>query len=155
MNEPERPAVVRLRPEMVSLRLHVLGFVRRYIGRFKYSPSQGEIAAACSTNRTRVKDALKSLAEEGLLLRSPGPRGLKMPSERDAALRVLKALGWSVDEAERHVAPPGPNGAASVPNFTLPPAATPAYPKRRRRGGRGSRGERTNGGKTDVAAGAG
>lgn len=88
----------RLTPAMASMRLLVLDFVRRYIGRWKASPSYGEIAEALGTNRTRVRKAVKSLESEGLLLRSPGPRGLAMPSERQAALRVLRMLGWHVDE---------------------------------------------------------
>lgn len=103
----------RLRPEMVSLRLHVLDFVRRYLGAWKVSPSYGEIAAALGTNRTRVKDAVKSLVAEGLLLRTPGPRGLAMPSEREAALRVLIALGWTVRKGSHELIAP-------VTDFPLP-----------------------------------
>lgn len=143
MKQTSLDAPVRLRPDMVSLRLHVLRFVRLYIGQHLYSPSQGEIAAALGTCRSRVKDAIRSLEREGLLLRTPGQRGLRMPSERDAAIRVLRALGWTVAEAERMVAPPTPAlqpySDPAAPDFTLPAAAAPAYPASRRRTRRSGR----------------
>lgn len=91
-------APARLRPEMASRKLQVLAFIREYIGHWGGSPSFREIAAGCDTNVTRVKEAVRKLTAEGLLLRTPGPRGLALPTERDAALRVLKALGWAIDE---------------------------------------------------------
>lgn len=92
-------APARLVPEMSSRRLQVLAFVRDYIARMGGSPSYGEIAAGIGTNRTRVKEAVRSLAREGLLLRRPGARGLALPENQAAAIATLRALGWVVDEA--------------------------------------------------------
>lgn len=96
----EIEALLRLAPDMASLRLLVLAFVRDYFGKWDASPSYGEIAAAMTppSNRTRIRKAVKSLVADGLLLRSPGPRGLKLPDSREAALRVLRELGWRIDE---------------------------------------------------------
>lgn len=88
----------RLRPEMSSRRLQVLRFVRDYIGQWHGSPSLGEIERGLGIARHTVKDAIESLVHDGLLLRAPGPRGLRLPTERDQALRVLRELGWQVVE---------------------------------------------------------
>jgi len=108
---------LRLRPDMASLRLLALDFVRRYIGQWGASPSYGEIAAALDTNRTRVRKAVKSLAADGLLLRTPGARGLALPETRESALHVLRALGWDVDGTTRAVRPPP--GVVAVTNTPL------------------------------------
>lgn len=79
------------------MRLLVLAFVRDYIGHWGRSPSLGEVAAGLGTNRKRVFKSVRSLVRDGLLLRTPGPRGLALPADRDTALRVLVALGWTVD----------------------------------------------------------
>lgn len=105
----------RLRPEMASFRVLVLRFVREYITRHRLSPSQGEIVNALDSNRTRVRHALRSLAADGLILRTPGERGLKLPDEREAALRTLRALGYRI--------PPEPG-----PVSTLPDAPELDYP---------------------------
>ena len=89
----------RLRPEMASRRLLVLAFVREYIRDKGGSPSYGEIASKLGTNRERIRKAVNSLAREGLLLRTPGPRGLALPEARDEALRVLGRLGYPLDAA--------------------------------------------------------
>lgn len=112
----DRPMDNRLRPEMASFRLLALRFVRQYIADYGMSPSQGEIARGLDATRTRVRDALKSLAADGLLLRTPGERGLRLPDEREAALQTLRALGYRVegevvtDEGARPVStlPAGP-----------------------------------------------
>jgi biotin operon repressor len=96
----------RLAPEMASFRLLVLAFVRDYIALLGDSPSQGEIAAKLKSNRKRVMKALRSLEREGLLIRTPGTRGLKLPSMRDEAVRQLRSMGWVVDEDICHAAPP-------------------------------------------------
>ena len=88
----------RLAPDMASFRLLVLAFVREYLEKWCYSPSQGEIANGLHVTRDKVRDALDSLVDEGLLLRSPGPRGLSLPSLRDQALRLLRQQGWTIDE---------------------------------------------------------
>lgn len=95
INAEERAGA--LRPDMASLRLLVLAFVREYIERFHASPSYGEIAARLNTNRTKIKKAVRSLTADGLLLRVPGPRGLTLPTVRDECVRQLRELGWSVD----------------------------------------------------------
>jgi len=79
---------------MSSLRLLVLDWVQQYIGRWDASPSYGEIAQGLGISRKRVFKAVRSLVNDGLLLRRPGPRGLAMPTQIDAALRVLQAFGW-------------------------------------------------------------
>ncbi len=88
----------KLRPEMASFRLLVLAFVSEYISRYKVSPSQGEIRHALDTDRSRVRNALRSLEKDGLILRRPGERGLALPSVRDEAIRQLRQLGFTVDE---------------------------------------------------------
>jgi len=98
---------VRLAPEMASFRLLVLAFVRDYIQTYSVSPSQNEIANALGTTRTRVRDALRSLVKDGLLLKVAGERGLKLPSMRDEAVRQLRELGWTVDPRASSIAPPG------------------------------------------------
>lgn len=91
-------APVRLAPDIASFRLLVLAFVREYITLLGHSPSLGEIANRLQSNRTRVRKAIRSLVDDGLLLRTPGPRGLTLPTMRDEAVRQLRALGWTVDE---------------------------------------------------------
>ena len=88
----------RLRPDMVSFRVLVLRFVRRYFTDYGLSPSQGEITRALDVSRSRVREAIRSLTDDGLLLRVPGERGLRLPDERDAALRTLRELGYQVEE---------------------------------------------------------
>lgn len=121
MNAVTNDRDLRLAPEMASFRLLVLAFVRDYIGQWQQSPSQGEIANATGSSRTSVRRAVKSLASDGLLLRTPGHRGLKLPSMREEALRQLRELGWLVDEDLMRVGRPGANP-------TLLPPAVLDYP---------------------------
>ena len=111
----------RLRPDMASLRLLALDFVRRYIGQWGASPSYGEIAAGLDTNRTRIRKAVKSLAADGLLLRTPGARGLALPETRENALHVLRSLGWTVDASARAVAAPGVDPVVTNMPLQAPP----------------------------------
>jgi len=99
-------APLRLAPDMASRRLQVLAFVRVYITRWGEGPSYGEIAQAVGTNRERVKDVVRQLIAQGLLLRAPGMRGLVLPDRRDDALRLLRELGWTVEPSESRVIPP-------------------------------------------------
>lgn len=135
----------RLSPDMASFRLLVLGFVRDYIGRLGESPSYGEIAARLNSNRSRVRRAVKSLAADELLLRSPGARGLALPSLRDAAIRQLRDLGFTVDVDFSSIRPPG----GPVTNPPLLPPAELTYPKQTKHGdgdgGSGAAGNRTGG----------
>lgn len=94
----------RLRPEMASQRLLVLNFVRDYWGRWGGSPSQGEIAAGLRIHRDRVRRAVRSLRRDGLLLSTPGPRGLALPEAEEAAIRQLRGAGWTIDAAARRAA---------------------------------------------------
>ena len=111
-------AAPRLRPEMASFRLLVLGFVRDYLDRHRVSPSQGEIRNGLRTTRTRVRDALRSLEKDGLIIRTPGKRGLSLPSLRDEAIRRLREMGFAVDEDIMQITRPrGPNSTL------LPPAS--------------------------------
>lgn len=114
-------AAPRLRPEMASFRLLVLGFVRDYLEHHRVSPSQGEIRNGLRTTRTRVRDALRSLEKDGLIIRSPGKRGLSLPSLRDEAIRQLREMGFAVDEDIMRITRPG------GPNSTLLPPASLDY----------------------------
>ncbi|WP_119083094.1 hypothetical protein [Altererythrobacter sp. B11] len=113
---------------MASFRLLVLAFVREYFAGHSASPSYGEIAAALDSNRTRVRKAVKSLERDGMILRSAGPRGLKLPSVRDEAVRQLRELGWQVDEDLCQATPAVTKGA-------LPPRVVLDYPSARSDGG--------------------
>lgn len=101
----EHSTTGQLRPEMSSRRLRVLDFVTSYITRWRASPSIGEIAAGCGIGRTQAKAHVRALARAGHLLRRPGPRGLALPAERDAAVRQLRLLGWRVSEDLLDAAP--------------------------------------------------
>lgn len=104
-----------LAPEMASFKLLVLGFIRDYIGLMGASPSYGEIAARFHSNRKRVMKAVLSLEREGLLIRTRGQRGLRLPSLRDAAIRQLRDQGWVLDEEAKTGALPSGWLDASVP----------------------------------------
>ena len=71
-------APARLTPAMVSRRLQVLDFVRRYIARWGGSPSYGEIAAACGISRNRAHKLVRALVHHGLIGKVPGERGLRL-----------------------------------------------------------------------------
>lgn len=103
----------KLAPEMASFRLLVLAFVREYIGAMGQSPSYGEISARLRSNRTRVRNAVKRLVAEGLLMRVPGPRGLKLPSMREEAIRQLREMGWLIVEEHLQALPPGFGGVVT------------------------------------------
>ena len=122
------PDSQRLSPEMASFRALVLAFVRDYLTQWGQSPSYGEIAAGTGSNRTRVKRAVVSLERAGLLLRSPGTRGLALPDEIERARLTLERAGLL------------PAAAAPVTNPTLLPPAALDYPSDRNRSRRGKRG---------------
>lgn len=96
---------------MASFRLLVLAFVRDYVNCHGASPSYGEIAAGLDASKTRVKKAVLSLERSGLILRTPGARGLSLPSGRDAAIRELTALGFVVYPPGHDTARDGPLGS--------------------------------------------
>ena len=98
----------RLTPEMSSFRLLVLGFVRDYWTEHGGSPSYGEIASGLDTYKGRVKWAVRSLVADGELLRTPGPRGLRLPSERDKAIQLLQDLGISIEPVTNPTLPVPP-----------------------------------------------
>ena len=116
---------------MASFRGLVLVFVTDYLNDFGLSPSQGEIVnGVAGATRQRVRMALKSLAKDGLLIKVPGHRGLRLPTAREAARRVLIEEGYTIDEAKRLVAPPvKANTTPSLPG--VPPLI---YPKRTKGG---------------------
>jgi hypothetical protein len=87
--------------------------VKGYIARWGQSPSYGEIAAGTGSNRTRVKRAVVSLEKAGLLLRSPGTRGLALPDEIARAKLTLARAGLLPDEGTNR--PAGPRGHAAEP----------------------------------------
>jgi DNA-binding MarR family transcriptional regulator len=91
---------------MVSFRALVFAFVRDYWARWGQSPSYGEIAAHLASSRTRVKQAVLALAKEGRIVRVPGPRGLRLPTEQEEALRKLAELGWRIDPDSETAVPP-------------------------------------------------
>lgn len=126
------PQSLRLSPEMVSFRALVLAFVASYINSWGQSPSYGEIAAATGSNRTRVKRAVVSLERAGLLLRSPGTRGLALPDEIERARLTLERAGF-VPLSSAAVG----QTKAAVTNPTLLPPPVLDYPSGRRRSGRG------------------
>lgn len=95
---PDEFAAMKLSPSMASFKVLVLKFVIDYITANKVSPSQGEIERGLDSTRSRVRDALRSLLKEGLLLRRPGERGLALPSQEGDALRLLLGLGWKAKE---------------------------------------------------------
>ena len=117
----------RISPEMGSTRLIVLRFIRDYIGEWGYSPSQGEIVNGCLLTRSAVRRSIRSLAAEGLILRTGGERGICLPSEREAALRTLEALGWSVVKDGQAIAMPL-DPAPLDPVSTLPDPIVLDYP---------------------------
>lgn len=98
LQDEERAPELRQRPDMASMRLLVLKFVRVYIQRWSGSPSQGEIAAALDISRTRAKRALRSLARDGMILLTEGPRGISLPDDEQAAIDQLRRLGWEIDK---------------------------------------------------------
>lgn len=106
---------LRLSPEMASFRALVLDFVRGYIARWGQSPSYGEIAAGTGSNRTRVKRAVVSLVKAGLLVRTPGTRGLSLPDEIERARKILERAGMLPQ-------------SSPVTNPTLLPPAALDYP---------------------------
>ncbi|KUR80775.1 LexA family transcriptional regulator [Novosphingobium sp. FSW06-99] len=128
MNGDAPAAALRLSPDMVSLRLQVLKFARVYIGMWGEGPSYGEIGQATGASRTAVKKAVRKLAEQGLLLRTPGARGLVLPEARDDALRVLRDLGWTVDADHARIVAPAEGG---VTNRALQAVAVLDYDGRR------------------------
>lgn len=64
-------------------------------------------------------------------MRTPGPRGLGMPTMRDAAVRLLRQHGFLVDEDLLSVEREG------VTEKQLLPAPALTYRRRRTSGGRG------------------
>ena len=93
---PDGKGQARLRPEMASFRLLVLDFVERYIAGHHASPSQYEIARALDVSRHRVRQAILRLEREERLIRTPGERGLPLPSERQEMIRRLREMGVEV-----------------------------------------------------------
>lgn len=122
-DDSARQVRAKLTAEMASFRLLVLAFVRDYWDSVGASPSYGEIAAGLDSNRDRVRKAVKSLARDGLVLRTPGPRGIKLPSVREEALRQLREMGFTVNEDAMTIGQP-------VTNPPLLPPAALTYPAR-------------------------
>jgi hypothetical protein len=129
----------RLRPTMVAVRLLVLDFIHDYIAQWRMSPSLGEIAAATSIDRKHAHKAVLSLSASGLVLKGPGARGIALPEQRDEAIRLLKSLGWNVDDAGR-LATNRPLMEGPAIDYILPPLGIDGMG--RRHGGQGQeRGE--------------
>ncbi|WP_066651773.1 MULTISPECIES: Lrp/AsnC family transcriptional regulator [Sphingomonas] len=98
----------RLRADMASRKLIVLGFVTRYLSDHPGSPSYGEIARGCGISRSAAKRIVRRLEIDEKLVRGHGARrGIMLPSTRDAALAQLRAAGYVVDEDARRIAIPG------------------------------------------------
>ncbi|WP_370189288.1 hypothetical protein [Qipengyuania sp.] len=122
-DDSARQVKAKLTAEMASFRLLVLTFIRDYWNDVGASPSYGEIAAGLDSNRDRVRKAVKSLNRDGLVLRTPGPRGIKLPSVLEESVRQLRELGWRVDEDLQEARAP-------VTNSPLLPPAALTYPSR-------------------------
>ena len=88
----------RLMPAMVSRKLLILHFIRRYIAEWRQGPSLGEIAADQRISRPNVLKHVKTLTREGEIVRRPGPRGIALPDTQQAAKVQLRADGWIVDD---------------------------------------------------------
>ena len=88
----------RLSPTMVSRKLLILDFIRRYIAQWRQGPSLGEIAADQGISRQNAQKHVKTLAREGVILRRPGPRGIALPETGQEAKAQLRAAGEQVDE---------------------------------------------------------
>jgi len=127
MNAPHTAAHGRLAPDAANFRLLVYAFYRDYIGMMGESPSYGEAANRFKTNRDRVKRAVDALVREGLFIRMPGARGVRLPSMRDEAIRQLRLLGYVVDEDIGKILPPGAN--LTLTKSTLLPAPELDYPE--------------------------
>lgn len=98
----------RLRGDMTSRKLIVLGFVTRYLAEHPGSPSYGEIARGCGISRSAAKRIVRRLEIDEKLVRGHGARrGIMLPSMRDAALSQLRALGYVVDDDTQRIATPG------------------------------------------------
>lgn len=121
--DPLADGPLKLSPEMASFRALVLAFVRDYIAEWGQSPSYGEIAAGVHSNRTRVKRAVVSLERAGLLLRTPGTRGLALPDEVERARLTLERVGLLPPSFEAAGQP-----ATPVTNPTLLPPPALDYP---------------------------
>lgn len=105
----------KLSPDMVSRPLIVLRFIRDYISEWGQSPSRGEIANGCDITRSAARNAIRSLEAKGMIIRTGGERGLRLPSEKEGAVRTLKALGWEVFEGEEAAAPPDQGPISPLP----------------------------------------
>lgn len=116
----------RLKPDMASFRGLVRVFIRDYIGNYGISPSQGEIARHFECQRGRVRDAIRSLERDGLVVRTPGPRGLRMPSEREEAVRKLQELGFVVNAEDGVIELPARplSPLLPPPGLDYPPSST-------------------------------
>jgi hypothetical protein len=71
-----------------------------------------------------------SLAKAGLIVRVPGPRGLRMPDDAAEAVRKLRELGWRIDEADEiaRAPPPRAGSASNRSNPSLLPPPELDYP---------------------------
>ncbi len=107
---------------MNSRRVLVLDFVRDYLAEHGVSPSYSEIAAGVGADRMAVKRAIRSLVADGLMIQTPGARGLAMPGSEADAIRQLRALGWTVNPLA------SPIGPGTVTKETLLPPAALDYP---------------------------
>lgn len=111
---------VPLSPGMASRKLQVLGFYKLYYARWGKAPSVGECAGDIGISSTRVKQLLRQLEADRMIIRQPGVRrGITFPepadriSEGDALMR-LRELGYVLD-----VAFPCPNSTLpKIPRLT-------------------------------------
>ena len=104
---------------MSSRKLLALQFIQDYWARRGCSPSFGEIGAALGgISNSRVSGIVRSLAAEGRIGFRPGaPKSITLPSSREEALRILRAEGWSIDQAIARLAPP----AGTDATLLMPP----------------------------------
>jgi len=90
---------------MASRKALVLTFVAGYIGDHGYSPSTGEIGEACGISRERARVLVHKLVRDGKLLLIPGKRRtIALPDSQEAAIQLLRELGWKIDPDAHAVA---------------------------------------------------
>lgn len=106
---------------MGSSKIAAFAFIRQFIVEWQRGPSLSEIANAIGRSKDTARRAVRRLDHEGLIIRTPGERGIRLPDvpkliSRDEALARLRDEGFVIDEDVLHVSVPGP----ARPITTLP-----------------------------------
>ncbi len=69
----------RLSPKMGSRKMQALRAIKEYFREWGRSPSLGEIGGALAIHKQHADKLVDALARDGLVIREPGPRGIKLP----------------------------------------------------------------------------